>query len=60
LESYALTSLAEKFDIIYNAHNALDDAMTCGKLVQMSAAQFGSANLAELLTAAGVEMGVLE
>jgi hypothetical protein len=33
--------------------------MTCGKLVQMAGAQFGSANLAELLTAAGVEMGVL-
>jgi DNA polymerase-3 subunit epsilon len=59
LKSYALTSLAEKFDITYNAHNALDDAMTCGKLVQMAGAQFGSTNLAELLTTAGVEMGVL-
>jgi DNA polymerase-3 subunit epsilon len=59
LESYALTALARKFGITYNAHNALDDAMTCGKLVQMSGAQFGSANIAELLAAAGVKMKVL-
>jgi DNA polymerase-3 subunit epsilon len=59
LESYALTALAEKFGIEYNAHNALDDALTCGKLVQMSAAQFGSADIAELLKAAGVEMNSL-
>ncbi|MDR0313643.1 MAG: 3'-5' exonuclease [Treponema sp.] len=59
LESYALTALAEKFGIEYNAHNALDDAMTCGKLVQMSATQFGSSSIAELLKAAGVEMSAL-
>jgi DNA polymerase-3 subunit epsilon len=59
LESYALTALGERFGIKYNAHNALDDAMTCGKLVQMSATQFGSAGIAELLKAAGVEMGTL-
>ncbi|MDR1803090.1 MAG: 3'-5' exonuclease [Treponema sp.] len=60
LESHALTSLAENFGIRYNAHNALDDAMTCGKLVLMSAKKFGSANLAQLLAAAGMEMGVLD
>ena len=59
LESHALTALAENFGIIYNAHNALDDAMTCGKLVLMSAEEFGSANVAQLLNAAGVEMEVL-
>jgi DNA polymerase-3 subunit epsilon len=59
LESYALTSLAKKFGITYNAHNALDDAMTCGKLVQIAAEQFGGTNIAKLLKAAGVEMGVL-
>ena len=59
LESYSLTSLAEKFGIVYEAHNALDDAMTCGKLVQMSAEKFGSTNIPELLNAAGVEMSVL-
>jgi DNA polymerase-3 subunit epsilon len=56
LESHALTALAENFDIVYNAHNALDDAMTCGKLVLMAAEKFGSIHLEDLLAAAGVEM----
>jgi len=59
LESHALTALAKNFGIVYNAHNALDDAMTCGKLVLMSAEKFGSANVAQLLATAGIEMGVL-
>ena len=59
LESHALTALAENFGIHYNAHNALDDAMTCGKLVLMSAEKFRKRNIARLLTAAGVEMKVL-
>jgi len=59
LESFALTDLAENFGIVYNAHNALDDAMTCGKLVLMSAEKYGSANIAKLLKTAGVEMGVM-
>jgi DNA polymerase-3 subunit epsilon len=57
LESYALTSLAKKFNIQYNAHNALDDAKACGKLVQMSAEIFGkSKNLKALLKAAGIKL----
>ena len=56
LKSYSLSTLADKFGIVYDAHNALEDAMTCGKLVQMSAGKFASANIAELLAAAGVEM----
>ena len=59
LESHALTALAVNFGITYNAHDALDDAMTCGKLVLMSAEKFGSADIPQLLAAAGVEMGVL-
>jgi len=59
MKSYALTALAGNFGIVYNAHNALDDAMTCGKLVQMSAEKFGSTGIAELLNAAGMEMKVL-
>jgi len=59
LESHALTALAKNFGIVYNAHNALDDAMTCGKLALMSAEKFGSANVTQLLKAAGIEMGVL-
>ena len=59
LKSHALTSLAKNFNITYNAHNALDDALTCGKLVLMSAEKFGSTNVAELLSAAGQEMKTL-
>jgi len=59
LESYALTALAENFGLYYNAHHALEDAVTCGKLVLMSARKYGSETLTNLLTAAGVEMGVL-
>jgi len=59
LNSHSLTSLAENFGIVYNAHNALDDAMTCGRLVLMSAEKYGSANIAKLLKAAGVEMRAL-
>ena len=57
LSSHSLGALAEGFGIVYTAHNALDDAMTCGKLVQMSAEKFQKrGNVAELLEAAGVEM----
>jgi DNA polymerase-3 subunit epsilon len=60
LESYALTSLAGNFGIVYNAHNALDDALTCGKLVLLSAKKFGKRNIDRLLAAAGMEMGMLQ
>jgi len=59
LESHALAALAEHFGIVYNAHNALADAETCGKLVQMAAEKFRCANIELLLNTAGVEMGVL-
>lgn len=32
LPSHALTFLSEHFDFKYNAHNALDDAVNCGKV----------------------------
>jgi DNA polymerase-3 subunit epsilon len=51
--------LAEHFGIVYNAHNALDDAATCGKLALMAGEKFCSGSIAELLNAAGMEMGVL-
>nr|AXS01220.1 DNA polymerase III [uncultured bacterium] len=57
LESYALTKLANHFGIVYNAHNALDDAMTCGKLTLMAAERFKCANVEELLKSAALEMG---
>ena len=59
LKSHALTRLADNFGIVYDAHNALDDAMTCGKLVLMSAEKFGCTSVEELLAAADVKMGML-
>ena len=57
LDSYSLTNLAQEFGIVYNAHNALDDAMTCGKLVQMATEKFGKRKSTKgLLKAAGVRM----
>ena len=60
IESHALTALAENFNIIYKAHNALDDARTCGKLVQMAAEKTGTNNnLDDLLKKAGARMNRL-
>ena len=60
LESYGLTALANNFGIVYNAHNALDDAMTCGKLVQMAAEKLGKRkSIKGLLNAVGIGMGLL-
>jgi DNA polymerase-3 subunit epsilon len=57
LKSHALTALAKKFKITYNAHNALDDAMACGKLVQMASEEFEEGKTIEsLLDDFGVEI----
>jgi DNA polymerase-3 subunit epsilon len=59
-KSHALTALAARFDITYNAHNALDDAMTCGKLVQMSAQEFNTGtDIEKLLQASETKMNQL-
>jgi len=59
LESYSLGALADKFNIKYNAHNALDDAKTCGKLVQMAGEEYNSTDIKEMLAAAGMVMSEL-
>ena len=59
LKSYSLTNLANHFGIVYDAHNALADAMTCGKLVQMSSQKFDSKDVKGLLKSAGIKMGKL-
>jgi len=60
LESHALARLAGNFGIVYNAHNALDDALTCGKLVQMAAEEFDSEkSIEEFLEYMGVEIKCL-
>ena len=59
LKSHGLTALAKHFGIVYKAHNALDDAMTCGKLVLMAGEKFGKKNSVKgLLKAAGTRMKV--
>jgi len=60
LKSHALSNLAAHFEIVYDAHNALDDALTCGKIIMLSAERFGSKSVEELLSAAGLEMKFLE
>ncbi len=60
LESHALAALAKNFGIVYNAHNALDDALTCGKMVQLAAEKFDSQkNIEEFLEFTEVEIGYL-
>jgi DNA polymerase-3 subunit epsilon len=56
LRSHALTSLGRTFSIVYNAHNALDDARTCGDIACMAAEKCGSGNIRELLNDAGIRM----
>ena len=60
LKSHGLTALAKKFNIRYIAHNALEDAMTCGKLAVMAARKSGCKDIAELLHAAGLKNGTLK
>jgi DNA polymerase III subunit epsilon len=61
LKSHALTSLAKEFGIVYSAHNALDDAYTCGKLVQITAEEFyPEKQIEELLEYMGVEIKCLK
>jgi len=60
LRSHALTALAKKFKIVYDAHNALEDAATCGKLVHIAAKQSGTGmDIEQLLKAAGIGMNYL-
>jgi DNA polymerase-3 subunit epsilon len=59
LESHALTSLGAAFNINYNAHNALDDARTCGGIALLAAEQYGKKNVKELLKAAKLKLGSL-
>jgi DNA polymerase-3 subunit epsilon len=56
LESHALTGLGEYFGITYDAHNALEDAQTCGIIAHKAAEKYACAHLEELLGAAMMEM----
>ena len=56
LECHRLTYLGEKFLIEYNAHEALDDARTCGKIINLAAKAQKAASVEELLEKCGLEM----
>ena len=60
MKSHALAALAEEFGITYKAHNALDDAHTCGKIILMAAEKFRSTGPEELLKAANTKMMMIK
>jgi DNA polymerase-3 subunit epsilon len=53
LQYHSLTFLANHFNIIYDAHNAVEDAKTCGKIVQLAAEKFQKDNIIDLLKVSG-------
>lgn len=58
-ETHKLTYLAEQFGIIYDAHNALDDSLTCGKIVTLSAKKHNSDNISDLLKKCSCKFSIL-
>ena len=40
-DSHRLVHLAERFGIVYDAHNALADSQTCGKILSLAAKELG-------------------
>jgi len=59
LRSHSLPNLAKHFELKYNAHNALDDALTCGKLALIAAQDYGCTSVEELLKDARQELKIL-
>jgi DNA polymerase-3 subunit epsilon len=59
LKSHALTALAQNFGIVYQAHNALEDARTCGDIAFKAAEKYGSVTVGDLITAAKMRIDVL-
>jgi DNA polymerase-3 subunit epsilon len=57
--SRALTALAEQFGIVYDAHNALADARTCGDIVYRAAAKWGCTTLRTLFQRTGQSFTLL-
>jgi len=55
-ESYGLQSIANKFKITYKAHNALEDAETCGKIILMAAEEHDVTSIQDLINSANIEM----
>jgi len=56
LDSRTLQYIANEFDIRYKAHNALDDAETCGKIIIIAAKELKSSCVDDLLESANIKM----
>jgi len=56
LKSHKLTLLAENFGIKYNAHNALDDAETCGKIALLAAEKYKATCVDDLLDIVDIKL----
>lgn len=54
LENHRLTSLGEYFGIVYNAHDALEDSRTCGRLVALAAEKWNVTDVDGLLDSCGI------
>ena len=59
LKSHRLTSLAENFGINYLAHNALEDARTCGILVNLASECVQAKSVHDLLKKLKIQMKIL-
>jgi DNA polymerase-3 subunit epsilon len=57
--SHSLPDLAAHFGIVYQAHNALADARTCGLIVNRAAAACGCPNAGALLSHLGMALSTL-
>lgn len=55
LDCHRLTYLGERFLIQYDAHNALDDSRTCGKIIRLAAKAQDADSVEGLLAACGLE-----
>ena len=55
-ECHKLTDLGEKFGIAYNAHEALDDSRTCGKIVAIAAEKNSVSSVQALLKKCGASL----
>ncbi|MCL2155903.1 MAG: 3'-5' exonuclease [Leptospirales bacterium] len=58
-KSHSLSNLAEKFGIVYDTHNALADAETCGKIITLCARDIDSASTEKSIKSEGMPLSKL-
>ena len=57
--NHHLTALGEHFNIIYEAHDALEDSRTCGKIVELAAKELSVSSISSLLEKCKLELKTL-